>query len=94
MGQLAFIKTFILVTMPIDANGVVVPLSEEEKSRIVVFNEEFVEKQIRFQQEGLETVVVLGAAVDVEEQLNEAIDRLSDLKDKKSEILLQLMTNQ
>lgn len=75
----------IKAAMPIDANGVMVPLSEEEKSRIVVFNEEFIEKQIRFQQEGLETVVVLGAAVDVEEQLNEALDRLSDLKDKKEE---------
>ena len=75
----------IKAATPIDANGAVVPLSEEEKSRIVVFNEEFIEKQIRFQQEGLETVVVLGAAVDVEEQLKEAIDRLSDLKEKKEE---------
>lgn len=70
---------------PVDANGMAVPLSEEEKSRIVVFNEEFIEKHIRFQSEGIETVVVLGAAVDIEDKLKEAIDHLSDIREKKEE---------
>lgn len=85
--------TIVNIALPIDANGSVVSLSDDEKTHIAVFNEEFIDRQVRFQSEGLETVVVLGAAVDIEEQLNTALEHLStitQLKGTQAEIVSRL----
>ncbi len=58
----------------IDAQGNEVTLTEEEKVRIHVFNEQYVDSNIKFRPDGkgLETIVVLGKANDIEKKLNDA----------------------
>lgn len=76
-------EMFVNTGDPIDANSAVVSLSDDEKAHIAIFNEDFIDRQVRFQSEGLETVVVLGAAVDIEEQLKPALEQLSIITESK-----------
>ena len=58
----------------IDFQGNEVILTEEEKIRIHVFNEQYVDSNIKFRPDGkgLETIVVLGKANDIEKKMNDA----------------------
>lgn len=71
------------IAVPIDASAQEVPLSEEECHHIHVFNETFIQNQVSLQTEGLETVVVLGAAIDVQKQLEEALERFNVLAEQR-----------
>lgn len=83
----------IVVAEPIDENGNTVSLTEIEKKHILVFNEAFIDSQVRFQQDGLDTVVVFGPAVGIEEELNKSERRFITARENKSyrtEIVTQL----
>ena len=54
-----------------DANQMV-SLSEEEKKRIFVFDEDFVDKNVKLKQDHLETIVMLGQAADLTEKIEKA----------------------
>lgn len=47
-------------------------LTEEEKKRIFIFDEDYVYKNVRLQQDHLETIVMLGQAADLSEKLTQA----------------------
>lgn len=49
-----------------------VTLTEGEKKRIFIFDEEYVDKNVRLQQDYLETIVMLGQAADLTEKINKA----------------------
>lgn len=49
-----------------------VTLGEEEKKHIFVFDEDFVDKNVRLQQDHLETIVMLGEAADLTEKIEKA----------------------
>lgn len=55
-----------------------ITLSEEEKKRIFIFDEDYVDKNIRLQQDHLETIVMLGQAADLTEKI-ERIERERDV---------------
>ena len=76
-------EMFVNTAVPIDANSTAVSLSEDDKAHIAIFNEEFIDRQVRFQSDGLETVVILGAAVDIEDQLKTALEQLSIITESK-----------
>jgi hypothetical protein len=46
-------------------------LSEESKKRIYIFDEEYVLKQTRFKTNGLDTIVMFGKQVDLEDKIEE-----------------------
>lgn len=52
-----------------------VTLGEEEKKHIFVFDEDFVDKNVRLQQDHLETIVMLGEAADLTEKIEKAETR-------------------
>ena len=54
-----------------DANQIV-SLSEEEKKQIFVFDEDFVDKNVKLKQDHLETIVMLGQAADLTEKIEKA----------------------
>ena len=56
-------------------------LSEEEKKRIFVFDEEYVDKNVRLQQNHLETIVMLGPTVDLTEKIEKAEKELLTSKE-------------
>lgn len=49
-----------------------IELSDNEKKNIYVFDEEYVDKNVRLQQEHLETIVMLGDAADLSTRIEEA----------------------
>ena len=60
-------------------------LSDEERERIYVFDEEFVDKNIKFCQQGLNTIVMIGQQINLEEKITAKINELQKLKESLSE---------
>jgi AAA15 family ATPase/GTPase len=54
-----------------DHNDNCLNLSEESKKRIYIFDEEYVLKQTRFKTNGLDTIVMFGKQVDLEDKIEE-----------------------
>lgn len=65
-------------------------LSDEERERIYVFDEEFVDKNIKFCQQGLNTIVMIGQQINLEEKITAKKDELTkqgaDLTKQQSNI--------
>lgn len=55
-----------------DDCGQVVSLNDDEKKRIFVFDEEYVNRNVKFQEDHLETIVMLGHAADLTQRITEA----------------------
>lgn len=53
----------------LDADGSTIVVSEEEKNGIYVFNEEFIEDNIKIDDDGLNAIVVMGAVKDVDDKI-------------------------
>ncbi len=60
----------------------VVTLTEEEKKQIFIFDEYYVEKNVKLQQDHLETIVMLGEAADITEKIEKAKSELDDSKSR------------
>lgn len=62
-------------------------LSEREKEHVYIFNEEFIDKNVRLKTDALETVVMLGKTGELDDKLKEAREQseklTSELEEKK-----------
>lgn len=79
----------------IDKNGAEVALSEEEKEAVFVFDEKYIDDNVRIQEDGLETIVMLGSQIGIEDEINELNDKYEEQKgvcDRISE-QLKILTN-
>lgn len=56
----------------VDINNSSVQLSDEEKSEIFVFDEEYVDKNVKFRESGLNTIIMLGQQAEIAEQIEKA----------------------
>ena len=56
----------------VDDNNNPLVLNEDEKAHVFVFDEEYIDKNIKFREAGLDTIIMLGQQAEIEEQLNEA----------------------
>lgn len=65
----------------VDINGDPIVLSEEEKSHIFVFDEDYVDKNIKFHDSGLDTIIMLGQQAEIEEQLEIVRKTLAEAKE-------------
>lgn len=59
--------------IPVNNDGSMITLSEDEKKRIFVFDEEFVDRNVKLQEDHLDTIVMLGERVDLTKKIEEAI---------------------
>lgn len=57
-----------------------IELTEEEKSHVFVFDEEYIDKNVKFHESGLDTIIMLGHQVEIAEQLQEAQKNLEKAK--------------
>lgn len=62
-----------------DADGNAVPLSKSERIRIRVFNEDYVREKILVEEEGVESIVMLGEQADAKKNINEINKKLTEL---------------
>lgn len=71
-----------------DENGNEIQLSDEEKKNIYVFDQKFIDENIRFEDNGLDTIVMLGSQVDLDERIKELEENISvkrkELDDNKA----------
>lgn len=63
----------ILDGVALNKDGQQIELSEEERKHIFVFDEEFVDKNVKLKEESLETIVMLGPVANLAEQMEKAI---------------------
>lgn len=79
------IQTITNATVHDEANRTIT-LSEEEKKHIFIFDEDYIDKNVRLQQDHLDTIVLLGQAADLTDKIQEA---LLDYNNAKEEYELQ-----
>ncbi len=61
----------------LDKDGNIIALTEDEKERVFVFDEEFVDSNIKLQEAGLNTIVMLGQQVDLANKIQQAESELN-----------------
>ena len=66
----------------IDKDNRAIELQEEEKKHIFVFNEEYIEKNVRLKEDGLDNIVLLGEQGDLEDRIRSAQEILSIAQEK------------
>lgn len=64
----------------LDINNSPVVLTDEEKTRVFVFDEEYVDKNIKFREAGLSTIIMLGQQAELVEQIQAAHKNLEKVK--------------
>ena len=69
----------------LDNDNQEIMLSEDEKQKIFVFNEDYIDQNIKLDGDGLETIVVLGKQKQVEDKLLESRNKLKDINKKLDE---------
>lgn len=70
----------------VDKDSAEIMLLDEEKEQIHIFNEDYIDRCIRLQKEGLETIVVLGERKELEDKITNAE---KELKKVTQELLKQ-----
>ena len=83
------IKTIVTADM-IDKDSNTVALTEAERQAIFVFDEDFIDKNIRIQEDGLGTIVMLGEQVEITKRIDEVKIRYDKCKteiEKKQKVL-------
>lgn len=65
-----------------------IQLGDEEKKNIYVFDQKFIDENIKFKNDGLDTIVMLGSQVDLDEKIKELEENISvkqkELDDNKA----------
>ena len=75
----------LITVQIIDRSGVVVDLtSENQKNNIFVFNEEYVNSKVKIKDNGLDAIVLLGNAKNIDEKLKKAKRVNKKLKERQS----------
>lgn len=66
--------------LTLDKDGSPITLSEDEKKHIFVFDEEYVDKNVKLHEDHLDTIVILGEQVDLTEKIEKAEGECSAAK--------------
>lgn len=69
----------------IDKDNNVISLTNDDKNNIFVFNETYIDNNIRIKEDGLDTIVMLGDMVDIEKQLKGEENKKNELENEKKE---------
>lgn len=69
----------------INYNDQLIDLTDDDRKNIFVYNEEYIERKIKLQNDGLQTIVLLGSQIELEEQIKAAEKNHVDIQKKVSE---------
>lgn len=69
-----------------DFNSNVIDLTPDNKNNIYIFNEQFVDDKIKFSQDGMNTIVMFGKQIEIEDELKIKTDEINDLRKKYSKL--------
>lgn len=73
-----------------DKNDQQITLSESDQENIYVYDENFVNDNINFKQEGLNTIVMFGEQKDLDDEINTKKDKLKGSNDKLEEKIKEI----
>lgn len=65
-----------------DFSSNVINLTSDEKNNIYIFNEKFIDDKIKFSQDGMNTIVMFGKQIEIEDELKIKTDEINDLRIK------------
>lgn len=77
----------------LDINNSPIVLNEEENARVFVFDEEYIDKNIKFREEGLDTIIMVGHQVKLEDEIKDKKNKLEKMENdlvQKKEILSKI----
>lgn len=77
----------------LDINNSLIVLNEEENARVFVFDEEYIDKNIKFREEGLDTIIMVGHQVKLEDEIKDKKNKLEKMENdlvQKKEILSKI----
>jgi DNA repair exonuclease SbcCD ATPase subunit len=74
----------IETTQLVDFSNATISVSDDDKKRIFVFNEDYTNKNIRLQEEGLNTIVMFGDVADIAEKIEKATETLENAEKEHS----------
>ena len=77
-------QSFIVSQIINNSNAVVNPIDEDQKKNIFVFNEEYVNSKVKIKNNGLDAIVLLGKAKNIDEKLEKAKRINKKLKGRQS----------
>ena len=60
-------------------------LSDKEKNQLCVFDEDFILKNIKLKDNGLDTIVMLGKSVELSNKIDDATSKKDEIKNKYDE---------
>lgn len=63
-------------------NGNEIQLSDEEKKNIYVFDQKFIDENIRIEDDGLDTIVMLGSQVELDKKIKKLEDTIFAKKEE------------
>ena len=63
-----------------DVSGNIIELSEEELRRIFVYSENFIDKNVKFNESGLKSIIMFGKQVELDDKIKEEEDLLKKYK--------------
>lgn len=63
-----------------DVSGNIIELSEEELRRIFVYSENFIDKNVKFNESGLKSIIMFGKQVELDDKIKEKEDLLKKYK--------------
>lgn len=72
-----------IILQDFDSNDII--LQDDEKNRIYVFSEKFIDEKVKFSNDGMNTIVMFGEQIEIEEELESKKKELEDLKKKYEE---------
>ena len=75
----------IQVASVYDTNNAPMQLAEEDKTHIFVFDEDFVNKNVRIQEDGLNSIVMLGEQVDLVDLIKKTTAELSSAEAERDQ---------
>lgn len=65
-----------------DVSGNIIELSEEELKRIFVYSENFIDKNVKFNESGLKSIIMFGKQVELDDKIKEKEDLLKKYKNE------------
>lgn len=87
------IQDSIIQSEFLDINNSPIVLNEEENARVFVFDEEYIDKNIKFREEGLDTIIMVGHQVKLEDEIKDKKNKLEKVENdlvQKKEILSKI----
>ncbi|WP_265333762.1 AAA family ATPase [Holdemanella biformis] len=77
----------------LDVNNSPIILNEEENAKVFVFDEEYIDKNIKFREEGLDTIIMVGHQVKLEDEIKGTkitLDKIKNELAQKKEIISKI----